>query len=81
MLFNCRATDVVRTRPKCDAPQCSNEAAVDAATGRGAWGYFCTTHHNSLCGGRLGMGVGQVLLCGDDYDDELKAWYDLEEET
>lgn len=79
MLFNQRATEVVRSRPTCDHPNCEELAAVDAATNRGPWGYFCTAHHAALCANRLGLGAGQVLLCGDGLDEELKEYYELED--
>lgn len=80
MLYDGRATNVVRERPGCDVMGCKDDAAVDAATTGGSWGYFCTLHHSDLCARRLGMGAGQVLLCGDDYDAELREHYDLPDE-
>jgi hypothetical protein len=80
MLYNDRATDVLPLRPTCDVCG-SGPAAVDGKTAQGAWGYMCEDCHRSFGfdGGRqLGMGVGQVLLCGDALDATLLANYELE---
>jgi hypothetical protein len=75
MLFNNRATDVLRERPRCDI--CGKEAAVDGRTRMGPWGYLCAGCF-AMEGVGLGMGRGQVLLCGDALDSELIRQYNLE---
>lgn len=75
MLFNNRATDALATRPPCDICTSAN-AAVDGKTVHGAWAYMCAGCHDAY-GVGLGMGVGQVLLCGDGRDDQLKQQFDL----
>lgn len=81
MLFDGKATEARLSRPVCDHPLCDQPAAVDAATNHGPWGYFCESHHSSLCDKRLGVGAGQVLLCGDDLDSQLIKLYHLEPRT
>lgn len=81
MLYNNRATDQKRPRPKCDmcpdnAQSPAQPAAVDGKTDFGPWAYMCLDHHDKH-GRGLGMGVGQVLLCDDDLDDKLIEHYSL----
>lgn len=82
MLYNGRATDVLSTRPRCDLCRLLGThtlAVVDGNTLGGKWGYMCEGHFASN-GIGLGEGVGQVLLCGDDMDDQLKRNFNLEDE-
>jgi hypothetical protein len=85
MLFNGKATDTLRDRPMCDlcraaTPPERTPAAVDGKTLQGPWGYLCVRHHTSM-GVGLGEGRGQVLLCGDEHDQQLAKTYRLEPTT
>jgi hypothetical protein len=72
-----RSTATLVNRPFCQMPwhaergQMAPPALYDAATTSGRWGYLCETCF-VLCtthsGTRLGTGIGQFLLCGDDLD-------------
>jgi hypothetical protein len=73
MLYNGTATDVLTTRPNCDICH-SRPAIADAKTHSGPWAYLCEDHFNQRAGG-LGVGRGQILLCGDDMDEALIARY------
>jgi hypothetical protein len=76
MLYGNRATDVLKARPRCDICG-SADAAVDGKTRMGPWGYLCNGCFSTE-GVGLGMGRGQVLLCGDALDSELVRHYKLE---
>lgn len=79
MKFNGMATDNLASRPPCDicaASGVESLAAVDGATDQGPWAYMCTDCHY-VHGKGLGEGVGQVLLCGDEMDTELRKLYRL----
>jgi len=78
MLFNDKATDQKKPRPNCDmCNKDTDKAAVDGKTQMGPWAYMCVYHHEDV-GLGLGMGIGQVLLCGDELDELLKTHYHLE---
>lgn len=68
-LYGNLATSALKDRPRCDI--CQDPAIAEAKT-IGPWGYFCEEHWLSLCAGRLGLGKGQILLCGDDLDNHLR---------
>jgi hypothetical protein len=76
MLFNERATDALSERPKCNVckPFGAQPAIADGKTNYGPWGYLCAEHFRKY-GSGLGMGRGQILLCGDEHDTELIATY------
>jgi len=74
MLYDNRATDLLKERPECDI--CELPAAVDGKTRRGPWAYMCTEHYDRL-GSGLGAGRGQVLLCGDEHDAALVELFEL----
>ncbi|MDA4132375.1 MAG: hypothetical protein OK454_04525 [Thaumarchaeota archaeon] len=68
MKFDGRATDALTERPACDL--CGEPAIVDGATQGGPWGYLCAAHFGER-GVGLGLGLGQILLCQDDFDPVL----------
>lgn len=69
MLYQNKATDKLTTRPQCDI--CASGAAIaDGKTTMGPWAYMCAVCFGSYATG-LGMGVGQILLCGDGMDASL----------
>lgn len=82
MKYNDRATENKKPRPDCDLCQDSpkSAAAVDGKTRYGPWGYMCLLHHR-IDGLGLGLGKGQVLLCGDDSDALLIEHYNLKEKV
>lgn len=57
-------------RPTCDL--CKQKPAIADARipGRGAWAYLCSDHFKSV-NATLGLGRGQLLLCGDEIDSTL----------
>ena len=68
MLYDGRATDALRKRPTCNF--CDKLAVVDAMINAGLWAYLCPIHYLEH-GIGLGIGRGQVLLCGDSMDADL----------
>ena len=42
--------------PKCDMPNCDEEAKYDEKTKMGPWAYLCETHHQ-----KVGVGIGTKL--------------------
>jgi hypothetical protein len=84
MLFDGKATDNLTTRPECDI--CKSQGAIVGlpaivdghVIGVSSWAYMCDTHFCAH-GQGLGLGVGQVLLCGDTQDEQLKVKFHLTE--
>lgn len=79
MLYENKATDVLDARPTCDVCMSkvdvpARRAIADGKTTMGPWAYMCEDHFTAL-GTGLGLGVGQIILCGDELDHRLIPKY------
>jgi hypothetical protein len=79
MLYNGQATNSITPRPRCDMCNMDGKselAIADASTRSGPWAYLCDSCFHRHANG-LGVGVGQILLCGDEKDAGLIRQFSL----